>query len=83
MLDDGTAAIQRKKMPDKGQREACGCMVSKDIGQYNTCPHQCEYCYANASKELATENWHRHQLDPHSELIVPIIPNRSLGFMAD
>ena len=71
LLDDGTAAIQRKKMPDKGQREACGCMVSKDIGQYNTCPHQCEYCYANASKELATENWHRHQLDPHSELIIP------------
>lgn len=73
LLDDGTAAIQRKKMPDKGQRAACGCMVSKDIGQYNTCPHQCEYCYANASKELATENWHRHQLDPHSELIVPIL----------
>ena len=83
LLDDGTAAIQKKKMPDKGQREACGCMVSKDIGQYNTCPHQCEYCYANASKELATENWRRHQLDTHSELIVPIIPNRSLGFMAD
>ena len=73
LLDDGAAAIQKKKMPDKGQREACGCMVSKDIGQYNTCPHQCEYCYANASKELATENWHRHQLDPQSELIVPII----------
>ena len=73
LLDDGTAAIQKKKMPDKGQREACGCMVSKDIGQYNTCPHQCEYCYANASKELATENWHRHQLDPHSELIVPML----------
>ena len=73
LLDDGTAAIQKKKMPDKGQRTACGCMVSKDIGQYNTCPHQCEYCYANASKELATANWKRHQLDPHSELIVPII----------
>lgn len=73
LLDDGTAAIQRKKMPDKGQRAACGCMVSKDIGQYNTCPHQCEYCYANASKELATENWKRHQLDPHSELIVPVL----------
>ena len=72
LMDDGTAAIQKKKMPDKGQRASCGCMVSKDIGQYNTCPHQCEYCYANASKDLATENWKRHQLDPHSELIVPI-----------
>ena len=73
LLDDGTAAIQKKKMPDKGQRAACGCMVSKDIGQYNTCPHQCEYCYANASKELATENWHRHQLDPQSEPISPML----------
>ena len=73
LLDDGTVAIQKKKMPDKGQRAACGCMVSKDIGQYNTCPHQCEYCYANASKELATENWRRHRLDPHSELIVPVL----------
>ncbi len=71
LLDDGTVAIQKKKMPDKGQRAACGCMVSKDIGQYNTCPHQCEYCYANASKELATENWRRHQANPFSETIIP------------
>ncbi len=75
LLDDGTAAIQKKKMPDKGQRAACGCMVSKDIGQYNTCPHQCEYCYANASKELATENWRRHQANPFSETIIPECAN--------
>ena len=72
LLDDGTVAIQRKKMPDKGQRKACGCMVSKDIGQYNTCPHQCEYCYANASKELATENWKKHLSNPFSETIIPM-----------
>ena len=71
LLDDGTVAIQRKKMPDNGQRAACGCMVSKDIGQYNTCPHQCEYCYANASKELATANWKKHQENPYSETIIP------------
>ena len=28
---------------DKGQREFCGCMKSKDIGEYNTCVHLCEY----------------------------------------
>jgi DNA repair photolyase len=46
---------------DSGQRDCCGCMVSKDIGEYNTCPHLCEYCYANASKEIALANWKRHQ----------------------
>jgi DNA repair photolyase len=46
---------------DSGQRDCCGCMASKDIGEYNTCPHLCEYCYANASKEIALANWKRHQ----------------------
>ena len=32
-------------------------MVSKDIGQYDTCPHQCEYCYANTNKEIAFANY--------------------------
>ena len=26
-------------LKDKGQRLACGCIMSKDIGEYNTCPH--------------------------------------------
>jgi len=38
-------------LKDKGQRKACGCIVSKDIGMYNTCPHLCRYCYANVSEE--------------------------------
>ena len=36
---------------DPGQRASCGCMAAKDIGEYNTCPHLCEYCYANSSKK--------------------------------
>lgn len=54
---------------DKGQREFCGCIVSKDIGEYNTCPHMCEYCYANASKEIAIRNWQLHKENSIGEII--------------
>lgn len=54
---------------DPGQRQFCECMASKDIGEYNTCPHLCEYCYANASKETAIKNWKRHQENKFSETI--------------
>ncbi len=54
---------------DAGQRLLCGCMAAKDIGEYNTCPHLCEYCYANTNKETATANWERHKKNPQSETI--------------
>lgn len=47
----------KKSKKDKGQRKACGCIVSKDIGAYNTCPHLCRYCYANFSDEAVMRNW--------------------------
>jgi len=51
---------------DKGQREECGCMVSKDIGMYNTCSHFCAYCYANASKVAVQNNLLKHRPDAES-----------------
>lgn len=69
MLNDTQYAIKKKDNRDKGQRQFCGCMVSKDIGEYNTCPHLCEYCYANASKETAMRNWRQHDGNSMSETI--------------
>ena len=68
-LFDGEQIVRKKDNKDKGQRAFCGCVVSKHIGEYNTCPHLCEYCYANASKELAVKNYKVHLQNPEGETI--------------
>jgi hypothetical protein len=49
---------------DSCQRNHCGCVESKDIGMYESCPCGCVYCYATSSIERATANYRLH--DPHS-----------------
>ncbi|MGN1044730.1 MAG: DUF1848 domain-containing protein [Candidatus Methanomethylophilaceae archaeon] len=34
-------------MPSVPNRSGCGCAYSVDIGDYDTCMHDCAYCYAN------------------------------------
>ena len=62
-LYPGTKTISSKKLKDKGQRKECLCVYSKDIGMYNTCPHLCVYCYANASKGAVIQNISLHNVD--------------------
>ncbi len=53
---------------DRGQRPACGCARSIDIGAYNTCLNGCRYCYATASHLAAMKNFQRH--DPEGEELI-------------
>ncbi len=53
----------------KGNRKECGCFASKDIGEYDTCPHGCVYCYAVQNRELALSRYKEH--DPTSEFLFP------------
>lgn len=53
----------------KGNRPGCLCFESRDIGDYDTCPHGCAYCYAVASRTLAKRRHGQH--DPHGEFLFP------------
>jgi len=48
---------------DKGQREECGCIKSIDIGMYNTCLHECSYCYATFNKNSVISNKKKHNVN--------------------
>ncbi|MDR1881432.1 MAG: DUF1848 domain-containing protein [Prevotella sp.] len=69
MFNPNGSVEKKRSNKDSGQRQFCGCIVSKDIGEYNTCPHLCEYCYANANKNIALANWKSHKQNPNNETI--------------
>ena len=66
-LDGDRYAVRTRQNRDSGQRKLCGCIAAKDIGQYNTRPHGCLYCYANTSPDYARHNYLGH--NPDAEVI--------------
>ena len=52
---------------DAGQRPACACIESVDIGIYDTCTNRCVYCYAVTRLNTALRHSQNH--DPEAPML--------------
>lgn len=60
---EAALGVPVREEKDAGQRTACRCIRSVDIGAYDTCPHGCVYCYARTGKRSIAE------ADVHSPIL--------------
>ena len=65
----------------RGMRPGCGCFRSVDIGDYDTCPHGCVYCYAVMDRSIALRRYREH--DPEGEFLFPRANLTEIGEEAD
>lgn len=60
----GTAnGVTFSNIKHSGNRKGCRCMESRNIGDYDTCPNGCKYCYANQNPQIARKNYEKHNID--------------------
>ena len=60
----GTAnGVTFSNIKHSGNRKGCRCMESRNIGDYDTCPNGCKYCYANQNPQIAKKNYEKHNAD--------------------
>lgn len=52
--------ITFKKVRHSGNRQGCKCIENRNIGDYDTCPNGCKYCYANKNPQITQENYKKH-----------------------
>ena len=55
---------------DTYQRGSCSCMISVDIGSYDTCVLGCAYCYAVKSQTVTLKNYKNH--DPIRKTLIEL-----------
>lgn len=67
-LIESLFGISTTAKKDPGQREACGCIPSRDIGMYDSCLFGCQYCYATSSFDRSRKNHRSH--DPNSPSLI-------------
>lgn len=60
--------IKFKYVRHAGNRTNCRCIETRNIGDYDTCPNGCKYCYANQNPYVAVKNYKKH--NPNSEFIL-------------
>lgn len=58
----------KKSVKENGCRKNCYCLSWRDIGEYDTCPNLCKYCYANNSKNRVFKKFNNH--DENSPLLI-------------